>query len=416
MHRTALVLVLSAVVASGSLCAGQAVAQQPLTLAEALRLAAADNPDLAAARLARDAAAGGARQARLWPNPELEFSSEDFPTDGGGFSEAQNMVGLSQTVPFPGKKRLDADIGRESAAAAESAYQGREREIALDVKSAFYRALAADKRVAVSEELLDLSRSLGDAARKRVEAGAVGRQESVRAEIELERVGVNLSAARQALAEERKILARLLGRPDEPLGPLQDEWRESAPLPDFDRLREDMLARHPDLGVALANRERANLEARRAGLDPLPDVTLGIAGGRNGASDEDLMEFRVSVPLPLLDRAQGRKRETLALADLARADRTATEQRLLQELGIAGARLRGAIEQVDAYRDRILPKADEALRLVRGGFEAGKFGFLDLVDTQRTAAETRLEYLDKLLELNLALAELESLAGVELSE
>jgi hypothetical protein len=38
------------------------------------------------------------------------------------------------------------------------------------------------------------------------------------------------------------------------------------------------------------------------------------------------------------------------------------------------------------------------------------------VDTQRTAAETRLEYLDKLLELNLAFADLEALAGVDLSE
>ena len=48
---------------------------------------------------------------------------------------------------------------------------------------------------------------------------------------------------------------------------------------------------------------------------------------------------------------------------------------------------------------------------MRTGFDAGKFGFLDLVDTQRTLTEARLAYWDKLLELNLALAELEALAG-----
>jgi cobalt-zinc-cadmium efflux system outer membrane protein len=128
------------------------------------------------------------------------------------------------------------------------------------------------------------------------------------------------------------------------------------------------------------------------------------------------MEFRVSVPLPLFDRAQGRKRETRALAAAARHDVTATEQQLLSELKQVVARLRASGEQVEAYRARILPKAEEALKLVRGGFDAGKFGFLDVVDTQRTAAEARLAYWDKLLELNLALADLDALTGISNKE
>ena len=43
------------------------------------------------------------------------------------------------------------------------------------------------------------------------------------------------------------------------------------------------------------------------------------------------------------------------------------------------------------------------------GFEQGKFGFIDLLDTQRTTAEVRLAYQQKLLELNVAQAELEAL-------
>ena len=62
-----------------------------------------------------------------------------------------------------------------------------------------------------------------------------------------------------------------------------------------------------------------------------------------------------------------------------------------------------------SYRERILPKATEALRLVQTGFEQGKFNFIDLVDTQRTTAEARLAYQGKLLELNIAQAELEAL-------
>jgi cobalt-zinc-cadmium efflux system outer membrane protein len=99
------------------------------------------------------------------------------------------------------------------------------------------------------------------------------------------------------------------------------------------------------------------------------------------------------------------------LAAAARHDVTATEQQLLSELKQVAARLRAAGEQVEAYRSRILPRADAALKLAQAGYAAGKFGFLDLVDTQRTAAETRLTYWDKLLELNLALADLDALTG-----
>jgi cobalt-zinc-cadmium efflux system outer membrane protein len=93
----------------------------------------------------------------------------------------------------------------------------------------------------------------------------------------------------------------------------------------------------------------------------------------------------------------------------AEAELAAAEQRLLRDWGTASQRLRTAAEQAANYRERILPKANEALRLVQRGFEEGKFGFIDLLDTQRTAAEARLAYQQKLLELNLAQADINAL-------
>ena len=121
------------------------------------------------------------------------------------------------------------------------------------------------------------------------------------------------------------------------------------------------------------------------------------------------MELRFSLPIPLIDRAKGKKQEARANVSIAEAELTSIEQRLLREWGVATQRFRTAVEQVTNYRERILPKADKALELVRGGFEQGKFGFIDLLDTQRTTAEARLTYQQKLLELNVAQAELEAL-------
>jgi outer membrane protein, heavy metal efflux system len=121
------------------------------------------------------------------------------------------------------------------------------------------------------------------------------------------------------------------------------------------------------------------------------------------------VQFTLSVPVPLIDRSKGRKQEAQANTAGAAAELAATEQRLLREWGTASQRMRTAAEQAASYRERILPKAKEALRLVQRGFEEGKFGFIDLLDTQRTAAEARLAYQQKLLELNIAQADVEAL-------
>jgi cobalt-zinc-cadmium efflux system outer membrane protein len=144
-------------------------------------------------------------------------------------------------------------------------------------------------------------------------------------------------------------------------------------------------------------------------MEPYPDVRMGLEGGRIGETGQSIIQLGLSVPLPIIDRSKGRKREAQANVRIAEADQAVAEQRLLREWGAASQRFRTAMEQVESYRERILPKAAEALRLVQLGFEQGKFGFIDLLDTQRTTAEARLAYQRKLLELNLAQADLEFL-------
>jgi cobalt-zinc-cadmium efflux system outer membrane protein len=174
---------------------------------------------------------------------------------------------------------------------------------------------------------------------------------------------------------------------------------------------EKWLPNHPSVLAVKTSRDRAELELRRARLEPYPDVRMGVAGGRIGETGQSIIQMGLSIPLPIIDRSKGKKQEAQANVHIAQADQVAVEQRLLREWGTASKRFRTAVEQVTNYRERILPKANEALRLVQSGFEQGKFGFIDLLDTQRTTAEARLAYQQKLLELNVAQAELESLAA-----
>lgn len=393
-----------------------------LTLEGAIGLALAGNPRLSAAGSQVAGAAGRAYQSKLWPNPELELSTEDWPTGGGGFSDSKKLAGLSQAFPFPGKKKLDGAIGRLGVRVSQAEYDLRRVELVREVKTAFFEVLAAARLVEVARELVAVAESSAATARKRVLAGAAADQELLRAEIPLEQARTELDGFEREQETAHQKLANLLGRPDLTRAPVSGALAETVSLAVLDAGPGQWLARHPGVVAARAGKERAEAAERRARLEPYPDVKIGAAGGQEADGLGSIVQFSISVPLPIIDRSKGRKQEAQANVAAADAELEATEQRLLRDWGIASQRLRTAVQQAASYHDRILPKANEALRLVQRGFEEGKFGFIDLLDTQRTAAEARLAYQQKLLELNTAQADIEALLargpveGIQASE
>jgi cobalt-zinc-cadmium efflux system outer membrane protein len=381
-----------------------------LTLDEAVRWALAKNPSTRASAARVDEATGQALQARFWTNPELELSTEDWPVRGGrGFSDAKQTVGIAQTLPYPGKKSLDKQMGGAGVRLSEAQRAVRLTEIARDTKVGFYRVIASDRLVEVCAQLAAVAESSAAAARQRVDAGAATYQEQLRAELQAEQARTELAGFQREASAERQAFVTLLGRPDlkefKLLGTLVEE---SVPAL-LEASAEGLMDRHPSGAAAHANLERAEAGYRRARLEPYPDVKVGLAGGWIGATDESIIQLGLTLPLPILDRGKGKQQQALALVRLAEAELQAVHQDLQREWANAQRRYRTAVEQVRRYRERILPKADEALRLVQTGRDEGKFTFMDLLDTQRTAAEVRLAYQQNLLEMNTAQAEVEAL-------
>ncbi len=383
-------------------------ASGPLTIDRAVRLALAHNPDLRASGARRDAAAGRAVQARVWQNPDLELSAEDVPVNSSRMSQSKKMLGIAQTVPFPGKKRLDSAIGDADAQAGQAAWRLHQAQLARDVKIEFYRVLAAEQSAQVTADLVGLAESSAEAAKKRTDAGDTALQEQLRAELQMEQATTEQVEAQRKVTEARQAFALLLGLPAlraTPLVGTPDDAPESDALLG---VPSGWLAGHPAMVTAQAKCRLAAATVHRAEINHLPDPKVALEGGRDEAADENIVTLRLSIPLPIFDRSKGRIAESRAGVAEAAAELAATEQQLLAEWHTAVTRYKVAASQVAAHRERMLPKSEEALSLVRVGYEQGKFGFIDLLDTQRMTAEVRLAYQKKRFELNAARAELES--------
>ena len=73
-------------------------------------------------------------------------------------------------------------------------------------------------------------------------------------------------------------------------------------------------------------------------------------------------------------------------------------------------------EQVRFFVNTIIPKAEESLKIERQGYEHGEFDYLEVLDAQRTLANTRISYLKISNELFSSITEIEKLVGVKISD
>jgi outer membrane protein TolC len=72
--------------------------------------------------------------------------------------------------------------------------------------------------------------------------------------------------------------------------------------------------------------------------------------------------------------------------------------------------------EIRLYRDIVIPKAKEMLAASETAYRGGTVDFLSLLDAQRSLLQYQLEYEKAVAENAQRLAEIEMLAGVELTK
>jgi outer membrane protein TolC len=389
-------------------------------------LAAAEraNPGVRAAYHRWQAALARAPQARGLPDPQLNYAY--FPREvETRVGPQEHRLGLSQTIPWPGKLVLGGQAAEAAARAERHRYRKARLALAREVKHAYYEYWYLARAVEVSEENLGLARRLEGVARARYRAAAAGHPDVIRAQVEVGRLEDRLTSLRALRGPVAAGLNALLDREvDAPLA-----WPERGPevaslAESDDEIERKLRESSPDLAALAAEVQRADKAVRRARQSWVPDVKLGVDWMVTGEPDgpmptedrgRDAVAVGVGISLPLWfgkHRAAAREaRSSLAAARLARRDR---ENLLLARLRRTAYEVRDAERKVALYGETLIPKAEQALGAAETAFRAGKAGFGDLVDAQRVLLEFRLTRERELARHAQRIAELETLTGREL--
>src|SRR2546425_2911269 len=284
-------------------------APRELSLPGLVREALEHNPEIQVAARTLEAKRARVGQAAALPDPMLMYGVINegrpvpFQTLGErDFSEA--YVGISQDLPFPGKRRLRKEAAQEEVEAAQSAYEGARRRVAAEVAEAYYDLYATHAGLDLVEESARLLDQLIKVAHTRLSVGQTSQQDVLDAEVEMSRLEERRTehAARRAILEER-LRSLLYRRTAEPLGRPTPVTPTPLPGP-LDALLRQAEEQSPAITEKARMVAQAERQADLAKRDRKPDFSVNFTYHNRGRLDP-MYSFGGTLTLPNLHGRQG---------------------------------------------------------------------------------------------------------------
>lgn len=388
-----------------------------LSLAEVQRRAARSNLEFLSARQEVAIARGDLRQARVYRfNPDLALQA----TGGSLGSASPYELALTQEIEFAGQRGLRIRAARTGVMRASSVVRDAGRLTLADASSKYYRALAADQRLAVARDALTLTDRLLAAVRTQLREGEISALEANLAEIESGRARGRVLASDRLATSASLELKQVVGLPpDTPvrLAGLSTDTLGRAPVAhdpamvDEDSLVALALARRPDLAASTAAvREFETLTslARREGI---PNLRVGAVVDRADGAHSPAIGPAVGLSLPLFNRNQGLVDQRRAFAVQGRLARQAAELRIRTEVADAAYAYRAASSEEAIFEASVLRPARENSELLETAFRAGKIALPTLLLLRNQLLDAELGYWDAWLARHEALVQLDAATG-----
>ncbi len=396
---------------------------QSLSLQMLIKEALSKNPAIGAAESRWRASQTRPTQASALPDPVFSYLrfGQSVETRVG---PQENVLSLSQTLPFPGKLDLKGKMAMQDALAEEQSFEATRRDVVFKVKSAYYDLYWVDRSLNYLNRYLALLQDFTRVAEQKYATG-----QGIQANVLKSHVEISSILQRRLGFEKmrRSIVARLnalLNRP-------QSGSVAAATAIDTARVRlnEDAL-----ISLALSQREelqsanamvgKSEFMKRLARKNYWPDFKLAanyvdVSKGVSLAPDagKNAWSVMVGMNIPIWlgkRRAESREAdEVISSRKLAYED---LENQVKSEVRDFYYQLEITGKTLDLYEQGLVAQAESSLESALSSYRTGRLDFLSLLDAERMLLSLNLGLIKEQSNYRKHLAALERAVGGELGQ
>jgi outer membrane protein TolC len=386
-------------------------------VAEALQ----NNPELRAAAKETEAANQRVRPAGALEDPMLEAGFLNLPIQSLRFNRedmTMKMLGLSQKLPYPGKRALREQLAAKDAETLGYGVRETSNRVVREVKLAYFDLALTDETVRLLKGNQQILQQFLRIAESRYSVGQAAQAEVLKAQTQLGRMSEELLRMERERPVTEAELARLLGRRGSaaPIAVELPGVREAAF--DLEALQQTALNERPQLLGLQSASDRSVKALELARKEKQPDFDVRFSYGQrdrdlSGMPRSDVMSFTVAMNLPVwrADKIEPRIAEAQAMREqtleLQQAQQNEALAKLRQQVAIAEQ----SRKSVRLYETAILPQARLAVEAALAAYRVSRVDLLMLLDSQMTLYSYEISRAKELVNFNKALAEIELLSG-----
>jgi outer membrane protein TolC len=396
---------------------------EPAHLAALVAEALANNPEIKASEARWQAFSERVRQAGTFDDPMLMLKIQNaLVRDPLAFDRdvmTAKVIGISQMVPFFGKRALQREGAERAAESERWSFEERKLELRRMVKETWYQLYFIDRSLAIVEKNIGILDDLTRFTETMYGVGQGLQQDVLKAQVERSKMEDMRISLRQKRRSLEATLNSLLYRPAGTAVPTIAEV-DLSPV-DFDDAELERIAaeNRPLIRALSAQVEKARVSRKLGEKEFYPDFTVALEYMQRdpamGEEGDDMYGAGVTFNLPVQ-----RQRRRAMIAEAESETRMAQEElnmlRNQIRFGIADAlaRLERSRKLAELYREGIIPQAGHSLEAAMAAYRVGKADFMNVLDSQMALFNFEREYYDAVAEHQMQLAQLEGVVGKEL--
>ncbi|MBP6004792.1 MAG: TolC family protein [Pyrinomonadaceae bacterium] len=379
-----------------------------MTADDAVALALANNGELLAIRSEVDASRAMIRQARLRANPKLSASG----TKQIGGPDKSGMAEVMLPLELGGRRAARIAVAQRELEVREFDLANQERIMAADVRLKFGEALAAIRKLDVTEKTLTAAREGYQLVTERVTEGKIAPLEQKIFLVEVNRLQSIREGAEGKVEAALFELRNMLGMKPEQILRIRGDFQNMiAPPPQAAELTERALRDRPDLQgarsfelLAAAKIEQTKSEGR---IDA--GVTAGYqrmdAGFPFSGYDEqgmlrpiqmlsNVFTFGIEIDLPVRNRNQGAVEAATFEREAAIRRIEFGELTIRREVASSIAKYNRAARSLSIFQGGVRDQANANLQVIWQTYELGARSLLDYIAEERRFLEVENELIE----------------------
>ena len=397
-------------------------------IAALVTAALSNNPELKASEARWQMFASKAKQAKALDDPMVMFRLQNMLTRQPGVFNldptSAKVVGISQQLPFWGKRALREKAALSEAESYKWAFEERKLELTKMVKENYYQLWAVNKMLGIIDKNLKILSNFLTINELKYSVGQGVQQDIYKAGLEKSKMldmQISLQQQRKSLEANLNYLTYRSG--NTPIGTFPDFTLPRVTL-SREQLNEAALNNRPQVKSLASLVTKAQASRRLAKKESYPDFNLSaeymfrepITTGMTTDPGYNMFSVGLSFNLPI----QQQKRRAMVAestfeTSMATEELNALKNSISYTINETLAQLDRRRQQVELYQGGVIPQSGQSLESALISYRVNKVDFLTLLDSRMNLFNYERELNESKAEYMMKIAQLEAVVGSEVT-